>query len=72
MEGPLKEKGVEREVERSEGKLASLPIPPKCSAVGMLPIHGILQAGVLEWGATAFSVAFLRCQLMIVANEIHK
>ena len=38
MEGPLKEKDVEREVERSEGKLASLPIPPKCSAVGMLSL----------------------------------
>ena len=60
---------------KSESEVAqsclTLRDPVDCSLPGS-PIHGILQAGVLEWGATAFSVAFLRCQLMIVANEIHK
>ena len=33
--------------------------PMDCSPPGS-PVHGILQAKVLEWGAIAFSVAAIR------------
>ena len=43
---------------KSESEVAQLCLtlsdPRDCSLPGS-PVHGIVQAGVLEWGATAFS-----------------
>ena len=56
------------ESEKNESKVAqscpTLSDPMDYSPPGS-SIHGILQAGVLEWGAVAFSVVLLNVSLFV-------
>ena len=53
---------------KSENEVAqlcpTLSDPMDCSPPGS-SVHGILQAGVLEWGAVAFSVVLLNVSLFV-------
>ena len=69
---------VESEVElrsllmkvKSENEIAqlcqTLRDPTDCSLPGS-SVHGIFQARVLEWGAIAFSTAYLRLLIFLLA-----
>ena len=56
---PMHESENEREVTQS---CPTLSDPMDCSPPGS-PVHGILQARVLEWGAVAFSNACMHAKL---------
>ena len=43
--------------------------PMDCSLPGS-SVHGIFQAGVLEWGAIAFSVLFLWAAYIFVVSSL--
>ena len=47
----------------------TLSDPMDCSPPGS-SVHGIFHARVLEWGAIAFSVNFVRIVLIILTAEI--
>ena len=53
---------------KSESEVAqlrrTLSDPMDCSPAGS-SIHGIFQARVLEWGAVAFSEAYVTCVLYV-------
>ena len=60
---------------KSESEVAqvcpTLRDPMDCSPPGS-SVHGIFQAGALEWGATAFSIVFfMTAALLIISSTRH-